>query len=100
MPGQPKQVGRPYDQQRKLDLGKQGGQQGAEQRAQKHHDGKSGPDAEVEGERAPESQAAGIGHGQNVIGARRDRRDHGIGQKMKPAEHKNVDLPLKNHYNR
>ena len=86
-PGQIEHIGRPQHQHGQPDGGDQGGQGGAEQGAQHHHNGESHPDAQIEGQGPPEAQPSGVGHGHDVVGARGGGGDHRVGEEGVPGKH-------------
>lgn len=86
-PGQIEHIGRPQHQHGQPDGGDQGGQSSAEQGAQRHHNGKSHPDAQVEGQGPPEAQPPGVGHGHNVVGTRGSGGNHRVGEEGVPGKH-------------
>ena len=87
LPGEVEHIGRAGHQHGQFDLRDKGGQRTAKGRTEQHDDGEPHADPEIEGQGPPEALPAPVGHGHDVVGARRDRGHHRIGQKGEPGKH-------------
>ena len=87
LPGQVEQVQPAGNQHGGFDFGNERRDHSAKECADQHYDGKTGQDAEVEGQRPAKALPAPVGHGHDVVRAWRDGCYDCVGKKRNPVEH-------------